>query len=417
MSKGRFRYFLSLLLMLTFVIGIALPVSAEGFSERAGAMAKVTNVRVGATGSRVRVVIDAAKPVEYKTMMLREPGRIIIDIKGAWLDPGISRKTPIESRFASKVRVGQFDPNTVRVVIHSEVKQENFAIFGFAGEEIPYRVVMDLGKLGGTNQYASEDEITQADPNRPDDSEDTGKAEKPGKPEAEPGREPEKTTETVPVEKPKVKPADGKAKQGDKKSDQKKQPGLKGKLIVLDPGHGGCDPGAIGPTGVTEKSVTLRVSLETKKLLEASGAKVIMTRTADVEVSPKGENASDIEELQARCDIANKAKADAFICLHMDSFSSREARGTTGYYYVKGTADSRRLAGLIQNSVVRQLNTHSRGVKSCNFYVVRKTNMPATLVEIAFLSNTSEEKLLASSAGIKKAAQGVADGIAEFFKK
>lgn len=61
MSKGRFRYFLSLLLMLTFVIGAALPVSAEGFSERAGSMAKVTNVRMGATGSRVRVVIDIAK--------------------------------------------------------------------------------------------------------------------------------------------------------------------------------------------------------------------------------------------------------------------------------------------------------------------------------------------------------------------
>lgn len=415
MSKGRFCYFLSLMLMLTLVIGAALPVSAEGFSERAGSMAKVTNVRVGGTGSRVRVVVDTAKPVEYKTMMLREPGRIIIDIKGAWLDPGISRETPVESRFASKVRVGQFDPDTVRVVIHSEVKKENFAVFGFAGEEIPYRVVMDLGKLGGTNEYASEDEITQADPNRPDDPEDTGKAENSGKPET--GGESEKKPETKPEEKPKVKPTDGKDKKGDKKSDQKKQPGLKGKLIVLDPGHGGCDPGAIGPTGITEKSVTLRISLETKKLLEASGAKVIMTRTTDVEVSSKGENASDIEELQARCDIANKAKADAFVSIHLDSFSSREASGTTGYYYVKGTADSRRLASSIQSSVVRQLNTNSRGAKSCNFYVVRKTRMPATLVEIAFLSNPREEKLLTSSAGVKKAAQGVADGIAEFFKK
>lgn len=415
MSKGQFCYFLSLLLMLTLVIGAALPVSAEGFSERAGSMAKVTNVRMGATGSRVRVVIDIAKKVEYKTLVLREPGRIIIDIKGAWLDPGISRETPVESRFASKVRVGQFDPDTVRVVIHSEVKKENFAVFGFAGEEIPYRVVMDLGKLGGTNEYASEDEITQADPNRPDDPEDTGKAENSGKPET--GGESEKKTETKTEEKPKVKPTDGKDKKGDKKSDQKKQPGLKGKLIVLDPGHGGCDPGAIGPTGITEKSVTLRISLETKKLLEASGAKVIMTRTADVEVSPKGENASDIEELQARCDIANKAKADAFVCIHLDSFSSRDASGTTGYYYVKGTADSRRLASSIQSSVVRQLSTNSRGAKSCNFYVVRKTRMPATLVEIAFLSNPREEKLLTSSAGVKKAAQGVADGIAEFFKK
>lgn len=421
MSKGRFRYFLSLLMLLTFVVGAALPVSAEGFKERAGTMAKVTNVRVGATGSRVRVVIDTAKKVEYKTMVLREPGRIIIDIKGAWLDPGISRETIIESRFASRVRVAQFDPDTVRVVIHSEVKKENFAVFGFAGEEIPYRVVMDLGKLGGADQYASEDEITQADPNRPDDGEGTDEGEKSDKPDTEPGTEPEEktgqTSEGQPETPPEVKPDDGTDKKDDKKSGQKKLPGLKGKKIAIDPGHGGCDPGAIGPTGVTEKSVTLRISLEVKKLLEAAGAKVIMTRTTDVEVSPKKENASDVEELQARCDIANKAKADVFVCIHLDSFSSREARGTTGYYYTKGTANSRRLAGLIQGSVVRYLNTHSRGTKSCNFYVVRKTYMPATLVEIAFLSNPSEEKLLTSAAGIKKAAQGVADGIAEFFKK
>lgn len=394
-------------MLLTFVIGTAMPVSASDFSERAGSMAKVSGVRVGATGSRVRVVIDATKPVEYKTMVLKEPGRIIIDIKGAWLDPGVARETPIGSRFASKVRVGQYDPETVRVVVHSEVKKENFAVFGFAGEEIPYRVVMDFGKLGGTDEYGSGDEIAQADPNRPadDEKDEAGEKETAAKPEPEPKSDDDNND-------------DDKDNEDEKKSDPKKTlPGLKGKKIAIDPGHGGCDPGAIGPTGATEKSVTLRISLEVKKLLEAAGAKVIMTRTTDVEVSPKKENASDIEELQARCDIANKAKADVFVCIHMDSFSSREARGTTGYYYSKGTASSRRLASLVQSSVVRYLNTQSRGAKSCNFYVVRKTRMPATLVEIAFLSNPSEEKLLTTAAGVKKAAQGVADGIAEFFKK
>ena len=406
MSNGRFRYLFSLLLLLTFVLGTAMPVSAADFSERVGSMAKIAGVRVGATGNRVRVVVDATKPVEYKTMVLKEPGRIIIDIKGAWLDPGIARETDIGSRFASKVRVGQYDPETVRVVVHSEVKKENFAVFGFAGEEIPYRVVMDFGKLGGNDEYGSGDEISQADPNRPDGEDGDDETEKgsPAKPEPEPKSDDDNK--------------DDEGKTDESPSTQKKKvPGLKGKIIAIDPGHGGCDPGAIGPTGVTEKSVTLRISMEAKKILEAAGAKVIMTRTSDVEVSPKKEKASDIEELQARCDIANKAKADIFVCIHMDSFSSREARGTTGYYYSKGTASSRRLASLVQASVVRQLNTQSRGAKSCNFYVVRKTRMPATLVEIAFLSNASEEKLLTSAAGVQKAAQGVADGIAEFFKK
>lgn len=411
MSRGIFRCLFSLLTVLTMLIGTAMPVSASDFSERVGSMAKVTDVRVGATGSRVRVVIDTTKPVEYKTMVLKEPGRIIIDIKGAWLDPGIARETPIGSRFASKVRIGQFDPETVRVVVHSEVKKENFAVFGFAGEEIPYRVVMDFGKLGGTDEYGSGDEIAQADPNRPDeDKKDDDEEQSDGDGKGE-------ETQTKPEVKTEPKPPAEDKKEEKKTEPKKKLPGLKGKLIAIDPGHGGCDPGAIGPTGATEKSVTLRISMEVKKLLEASGAKVIMTRTTDVEVSPKKENASDIEELQARCDVANKAKADVFVCIHMDSFSSREARGTTGYYYAKGTASSRRLASLIQSSVVRYLNTQSRGTKSCNFYVVRKTNMPATLVEIAFLSNPSEEKLLTSAAGVQKAAQGVADGIAEFFKK
>ncbi|MBR2520231.1 MAG: N-acetylmuramoyl-L-alanine amidase [Selenomonadaceae bacterium] len=191
---------------------------------------------------------------------------------------------------------------------------------------------------------------------------------------------------------------------------------LKGKIIVIDPGHGGNDAGAIGPTGVMEKNVTLKVSLELRKLLEAEGAQVIMTRYDDSTVSAKGAKASDIEELGARCDVANRAGADIFISIHADSFTRPEARGTTGYYYSKSTTGrGQKLADCIRRNLVEQLGTPSRGTQPCNFYVVKNTDMPATLIELGFISNKEEEKLLDSADGVKRAAQGIFDGIEDYF--
>ena len=191
---------------------------------------------------------------------------------------------------------------------------------------------------------------------------------------------------------------------------------LEGKTIVLDAGHGGGDAGAIGPTGVTEKSVTLRVALELRDLLENAGAKVIMTRTTDRQVSAKGDKASAIEELQARCAVANKSGADIFISIHADSFTNPNARGTTGYYFAQSASGKgKKLAECIRKALCEQLRTPSRGTKPCNFYVVRHTDMPATLIELAFISNPEEEELLDSDEGVTKAAQGIFDGIEDYF--
>ena len=191
---------------------------------------------------------------------------------------------------------------------------------------------------------------------------------------------------------------------------------LTGKKIVIDPGHGGNDAGAIGPTGVMEKSVTLKVALELRRLLESEGAQVILTRETDKTVSIKGAQASDIEELGARVDVANRIKADIFISIHADSFTRPEARGTTGYYYSKSTSGrGQKLADAIRRNLVEQLGTPSRGTQPCNFYVVKHTDMPATLIELGFISNKDEEKLLDSAEGVKKAAQGILDGIEDYF--
>jgi N-acetylmuramoyl-L-alanine amidase len=162
--------------------------------------------------------------------------------------------------------------------------------------------------------------------------------------------------------------------------------------------------------------VTLRVALELEKMLQEAGAEVIMTRRTDRQVSYKGDRASAIEELQARCNVANEAKSDIFISIHADSFTNPAARGSTGYYYSKteGTA-AKRLADAIRRGVCEQLRTPSRGTKPCDFYVVRHTDMAATLVELAFISNPDEEKLLDSDEGITAAAQGIFDGIEDYF--
>ena len=165
-----------------------------------------------------------------------------------------------------------------------------------------------------------------------------------------------------------------------------------------------------------EKTVTLKVALELRRLLEAEGAEVIMTRETDRTVSEKGAKASDIEELGARCDVANRVGVDIFISIHADSFTRPEARGTTGYYYGKSTSGrGQKLADCIRRNLVEQLGTPSRGTQPCNFYVVKNTDMPATLIELGFISNKEEEKLLDSKEGVEKAAQGIFDGIEDYF--
>ena len=407
-----------ILFTLLFLLGTVLPSFAEAatpFSEKAAKLSGITAVRMAGSMERLRIVLDANKEVDYSVMVLSNPSRVVVDLHGAWLSPNVARETVIESRFASKVRVAQFNENTVRVVVETTMGKGQYDVFSIEGGAIPYRVVLDFGKVGRAKDDAHGGTIT-------DDRVGSGE-QTPEKPE---GQQPEPSGKDGKEEKPSGKEDEGsKEKPGEeKKPDDNVEelsgevefsPGVKGKKIVIDPGHGGEDSGAIGPSGTTEKSITLQIAKEVEKMLKEAGAKVIMTRTTDTEVSSKHRQATDVDELQARCDVANKAKADIFISIHMDSFTSREATGTTGYYYTKGSAASKRLAGEIQSNLVAQLKTTSRGIKTCNFYVVKHTKMPATLIEVAFVSNPKEEKLLTSRKGVQKAAVGIVQGISDFF--
>lgn len=362
---------------------------AAGFAQRAGSMSEITGIRVSTDADKTRIVVDGTKETEYKVSVISNPQRIIIDIQNAWVSPNVKKATNIDSRFAKAVRIAQHDSSTVRVVVESSMGKNNYKVFALKGGTTAYRVVMDLGKVGGGSKNSGIDFNPQPKPDT-SASNNTNKGEKV---ETTPSVTTPSGTTTEPVF----------------------TPGLKGKIIALDAGHGGSDTGAIGPTGVTEKGVTLRVAKALQKLLQAEGATVLMTRTIDTEVSPKKANASDVEELQARCDVGNDGNADIFISMHMDSFTNSTPSGTTGYYYTKGSKASQRLAQYVSEGVVTALGTGNRGTKSCNFYVVKHTDMPATLVEMAFISNDKEEKLMNSEAGINRAAEGILNGLRRFF--
>lgn len=172
--------------------------------------------------------------------------------------------------------------------------------------------------------------------------------------------------------------------------------------IVIDPGHGGKDPGAIGPSGLQEKDVVLKVALKVRDLLESYGYTVIMTRTTDVYLS-----------LQERCDIANNNDADLFISIHNNSFSDPSANGTETFSYLPND-EGGQVAKLMQSKLIEALGLRNRGHKTADFYVLRNTKMPAVLTELAFISNPKEEALLKTDEFQTKSAKAIVDSIIGF---
>ena len=349
-------------------------------SVLAADLAEIEDLRVSAGSDKVRIVADADKEVDYESFALSSPGRIVIDLSSAKLSKKVDRDIKVDSSYVKRVRAAQFDADTVRIVVESNVKRDNYDVFGIIGGSAPYRVAMDFGKIeynnanSGTNSGSSSNSSANTG-NTAGNKGNAGNAD---------------------VSDPDVKTA------------------LKGKRITIDPGHGGSDSGAIGPSGFYEKTATLAVGLNVAEMLKQSGARVFITRRADNDVAPQP--ATDVEELQARSDVANMSDSDIFVSIHLDSFSSPSAQGTTGYYYTGGSDNSRRLAQYVKEGVVSMLGTYDRGTKTSNFYVVKHTEMPATLVEVAFVSNPDVGAILASKEGQLKAAEGIFNGIVRYFQ-
>ncbi|MDT8858819.1 N-acetylmuramoyl-L-alanine amidase [Alkalihalobacillus sp. MEB130] len=180
---------------------------------------------------------------------------------------------------------------------------------------------------------------------------------------------------------------------------------LNNRVIAIDPGHGGRDPGAVG-NGLQEKDIVLAVGLELEKKLKSAGAKPIMTRNRDVFI-----------ELNQRAKIANDAKADIFVSIHVNSGPSG-GHGTETWISASSASskESRDLAEKINKRLVEELGTRDRGVKTANFAVLRETNMPSVLVELGFITNSSDASLMKRSNFNERAANAIYKGIEDYYR-
>ena len=188
---------------------------------------------------------------------------------------------------------------------------------------------------------------------------------------------------------------------------------LSGRVVVLDAGHGGSDRGAVGPSGLTEKEVTLAVALKTEERLLNAGAEVIMTRRTDRDVASP--NASNTAELGARVATAPR-DAEIFISIHCNAFSNPNSNGMETFYY-SGSSASYRLAALLNEELQYYGGLNNRGIKSANFYVIKHTHCPSSLIELGFITNYEEESLLASDEYQEKLAQAIVAAINRFFNE
>ncbi|MNX97404.1 N-acetylmuramoyl-L-alanine amidase AmiC precursor [compost metagenome] len=174
--------------------------------------------------------------------------------------------------------------------------------------------------------------------------------------------------------------------------------------VIVDAGHGGDDPGAIGPAGTREAHVTLAMAKAVREALEARGdLNVIMTRTTDASV-----------DLASRARLVDTLKPALFVSLHGNSCESPEIGGLETYYR---NEVSRPLARHLHQAIARVLNRPDRGVRQARLYVLRSQTVPSVLLESAYLSNPEEEKLLASETFQRELGAAVANGILGYLAK
>lgn len=175
-------------------------------------------------------------------------------------------------------------------------------------------------------------------------------------------------------------------------------------VVVIDPGHGGRDPGAVGRGGLQEKQVIFPISQRVTQLLEAEGVTVVMTRYDDRTL-----------DLQPRVDIAERANANLFVSIHANaiSLSRPDVNGLESYY---SSADGRQLAATIHASMLAATGMNDRGVRRARFFVIRRTSMPATLLEVGFVTGEQDAPRLADPAWRETMANAIARGILQYIR-
>jgi N-acetylmuramoyl-L-alanine amidase len=194
---------------------------------------------------------------------------------------------------------------------------------------------------------------------------------------------------------------------------------LSGKTVALDAGHGGPDGGASSKDGVIEKDINLAIALHLRDYLQQAGAVVVMTREEDKDLAAdntKGLSRRKTEDLTSRSNLIAQKQADLLVSVHMNAIPSSKWHGAQTFFYTNHP-DNGRLAALIQDEIKKNLQNTDRVAKplDANNYLLKTAAMPAALVEVGFLSNPAEARLLADPAYQKKVAASVYQGILRYF--
>ena len=369
----------------------------------------VKDIRHWSTPNYTRVVIDLDGPVKYKHHLLKpdpglkKPRRLYLDLENSHVTSKIESPVPIKDGLLQRARAGQYTKDTVRVVLDAE-SIEGYKVFHLHD---PFRIVLDVRR--------------------------TEKKNAGGKPKPA-------------VKKRTIRKGVRRAEVPKDSMSLARQLGLNVKRIVIDPGHGGKDPGCNARGGVKEKNIVLSIArILKKKIKEEIGCEVFLTRNRDVFLP-----------LERRTAIANMKKADLFISLHVNAHRNRKISGLETYFLNMATdersvmvaarenatsqknisdlqtilndlmlntkiAESSRLAHEVQKGMVsrvRKKYTRARnlGVKQAPFYVLIGAQMPSVLVETGFLTNRTERKRLLSKKYQESVAEGICAGIKTYIK-
>ncbi|MEW6595255.1 MAG: N-acetylmuramoyl-L-alanine amidase [Thermodesulfobacteriota bacterium] len=369
--------------------------------------AEVLPIRHWSNKNYTRVVIETTTPVTFRHQVLEKngdrPRRLYIDLVNCRISPQVQQTLPIDDGLLKQVRNAQFTPDTVRVVFDTQADISDYKVFSL---DDPFRIVVDVR----SNEASAAASSAKSKEAARESQETKGKGK-----EAKPGALPTLA----------------------------QQLGLGVKRVVIDPGHGGKDPGAVSPSGVKEKDVTLAVGKRLAQELRSRGYEVILTRDRDIFIP-----------LEERTAIANSKEADLFLSIHVNAAPNHAAKGIETYVLdlatnkeamrvaalenassTKNISDlqailldlmhnsklneSVKLAELVQTAMVEGVNrdygqVNNLGVKKAPFIVLVGAQMPAILTEIAFSSNPQEEERLRDERYLSLVAQQIAGGVAEY---
>ncbi len=189
-------------------------------------------------------------------------------------------------------------------------------------------------------------------------------------------------------------------------------------VVVIDPGHGGNDPGKIGINGALEKDINLSIALRVKSLLEANDITVIMTRTSDEGLYEESDENQKVVDLKNRITIMNEADPDLIVSIHQNSYEDESISGAQVFYY-KNSEEGKKIAELFQEQFLKRVDSENHRVPQGNdtYYILKETTYPLVIVECGFLSNWEEADLLITDVYQEKVAWAIHLSILEYLNQ